>query len=159
MDQSSFGKFVSELRREKNMTQEELGARLGVTNKTVSRWENGNYMPDISLLQQLSAELGVNVNEVLSGKRLLDDEVRREADENVLSSLQQKKSIRRMKRISVILCNAGIGLFLSTSYLLWTDSILFYSASLRRVLIIAAGVALCCAGWYGRGKLKGSKAG
>ncbi|MBQ5322371.1 MAG: helix-turn-helix transcriptional regulator, partial [Oscillospiraceae bacterium] len=47
MDQIRTGKFISELRKETGLTQEELGRRLGVSNKTVSRWENGNYMPDI----------------------------------------------------------------------------------------------------------------
>ena len=47
MDQMKTGKFIAALRKEKGMTQEKLGEKLGVTNKTVSRWENGNYMPDI----------------------------------------------------------------------------------------------------------------
>ena len=47
MDQVKLGAFVAQLRRERGWTQEELGERLGVTNKTVSRWENGNYMPGI----------------------------------------------------------------------------------------------------------------
>ena len=50
MDQIKVGKFIAALRKEQGLTQEALGQRLGVTNKTVSRWENGNYMPDIELL-------------------------------------------------------------------------------------------------------------
>ena len=50
MDQVKVGKFIAALRKEQGLTQEALGQRLGVTNKTVSRWENGNYMPDIELL-------------------------------------------------------------------------------------------------------------
>lgn len=50
MDQAKVGKFIAQLRKEQGLTQEALGERLGVTNKTVSRWENGNYMPDIELL-------------------------------------------------------------------------------------------------------------
>ena len=53
MDQIKVGKFIAQLRKEKGITQEELGRRIGVTNKTVSRWENGNYMPDIEMLQLL----------------------------------------------------------------------------------------------------------
>lgn len=47
MDQIKIGKFIAALRKDKGMTQEQLGEKLGVTNKTVSRWENGNYMPDV----------------------------------------------------------------------------------------------------------------
>ena len=47
MNQIKIGKFIAALRKEKGMTQEQLGEKLGVTNKTVSRWENGNYMPDV----------------------------------------------------------------------------------------------------------------
>ena len=47
MDQIKIGKFIAALRKEKCLTQEQLGENLGVTNKTISRWENGNYMPDV----------------------------------------------------------------------------------------------------------------
>ena len=69
MDQIKTGKFIAGLRREKGITQEELGSRLGVTNKTVSRWENGNYMPDVETLRLLSKEFGVSMEELLDGER------------------------------------------------------------------------------------------
>ena len=63
MDQIKIGKFIAALRKEKGLTQEKLGEKLGVTNKTVSRWENGNYMPDVEMLSLLSEEFGVSINE------------------------------------------------------------------------------------------------
>ena len=69
MDQIKTGKFIAGLRRGKGITQEELGSRLGVTNKTVSRWENGNYMPDVETLRLLSKEFGVSMEELLDGER------------------------------------------------------------------------------------------
>ena len=60
MDQIKIGKFIAALRKEKGLTQEKLGEKLGVTNKTVSRWENGNYMPDVEMLSLLSEEFGVS---------------------------------------------------------------------------------------------------
>lgn len=69
MDQIKTGKFISELRRSRGFTQEELGRRLGVSNKTVSRWENGNYMPDIETLRLLSKEFGISIEELLDGER------------------------------------------------------------------------------------------
>ena len=74
MDQIKTGKFIAELRRSKNLTQEELGRKLGVSNKTVSRWENGNYMPDIETLRLLSKEFGVSMEELLDGSRLSQKE-------------------------------------------------------------------------------------
>ena len=68
MDQAKTGRFISELRRKKSLTQEELGRRLGVSNKTVSRWENGNYMPDIETLRLLSREFSVSMEELLDGE-------------------------------------------------------------------------------------------
>ena len=63
MNQKQIGIFISELRKEKNLTQLELGELLGVTNKTVSRWENGNYMPDISIIPLLCQTLEITINE------------------------------------------------------------------------------------------------
>lgn len=84
MDQAKIGKFLAELRRENNMTQELLGRKIGVTNKTISRWENGNYMPDVEMLLQLSGIFCVSVNELLCGERLDDENFRKKADENLV---------------------------------------------------------------------------
>ena len=69
MEQIKTGKFIAELRKGKGMTQEQLGARLGVNSRSVSRWENGHGMPDISLLLELADVLGVTVQELLEGSR------------------------------------------------------------------------------------------
>jgi len=66
MDQREIGKFIAALRRREGLTQQEFGERLGVTNKTVSRWENGNYMPDIATLEALSVMFGLSINDILS---------------------------------------------------------------------------------------------
>lgn len=84
MDMKRIGGFIARLRHEKGLTQQELGERLGVTNKTVSRWENGNYMPDIEMLQLLGKEFDVTINELLCGERLTDAEYRERAEENIV---------------------------------------------------------------------------
>lgn len=81
MDTVKVGKFISELRREKHLTQEQLGEKIGVTNKTVSRWENGNYLPSIEMLEMLSKEFSVSINEILCGERIDNSEYRKKADE------------------------------------------------------------------------------
>ncbi|MBQ4117768.1 MAG: helix-turn-helix transcriptional regulator, partial [Oscillospiraceae bacterium] len=68
MDQIKTGRYISELRKSKGYTQEELGKLVGVSNKTVSRWENGNYMPDIETLRLLAKEFSVSIEELLDGK-------------------------------------------------------------------------------------------
>lgn len=71
MDQAKIGKFIGELRKEKDLKQSELAEKLGVTSKTVSRWETGKYMPDLSLFTDISQILGVTINELLQGERLI----------------------------------------------------------------------------------------
>lgn len=87
MDQIKTGKFIAELRSERGLTQEQLGERLGVTNKTVSRWETGTYMPPIESLEVLSKELDVSINEIIAGERLSDVCFRKKADENITRAL------------------------------------------------------------------------
>lgn len=111
LNQQKIGEFIAELRKEKEMTQAELGEKLGVTNKTISRWENGNYMPDISLMQFLCEELGISINEFLSGERLSDEVFREKADNNIISSLNREKLVRREKRASDFFEGAGTGIF------------------------------------------------
>lgn len=79
-DQHSTGKFIAKLRREKGLTQTELGERLGVGNKTVSRWERGNYMPDLALIPELATELGVSVSELFAAERFAEEDYKRQAD-------------------------------------------------------------------------------
>lgn len=70
MDQAKTGRFLASLRRQAGWTQQALGERLGVTNKTVSRWERGNTMPDVEMLGLLAEIYAVTVEELLRGERL-----------------------------------------------------------------------------------------
>ena len=72
IDRERFGTFLSELRKEKSFTQQELADRLFVSNKAVSKWERGLSLPDISLLTPLADILGVTVAELLKGERLAE---------------------------------------------------------------------------------------
>lgn len=87
MDQIKIGKFIAALRKDKGLTQEQLGEKLGVTNKTISRWENGNYMPDVEMLSLLSKEFGVSINELISGERLWAEDFKKAADDNLVTAL------------------------------------------------------------------------
>ncbi len=89
MDTIKIGKFLAELRREKELTQEQLAEKLGTSNKTSSRWENGNYMPPVEMLMELSDFYGVSINELLSGKRLEQSEEKTAAEENLKQILTE----------------------------------------------------------------------
>ena len=128
MDQIKIGKFIAVLRKEKGLTQEQLGEKLGVTNKTVSRWENGNYMPDVEMLSLLSKEFDVSINELISGERLLAEDFKKAADDNLVTALNNstftlkekiaffKKKWLREHVATIVLCVAAwIGLIIWTA--------------------------------------------
>lgn len=89
MNTKKVGEFLKELRKENKLTQEQLGEKLGVTNKTVSKWETGNYMPPIEILKLLSELYNVSINEILSGRRLSDGEYKENAEENMANALEK----------------------------------------------------------------------
>ena len=64
------GKFIAQCRHEKNLTQKELGDRLNVTDRAVSKWENGRSFPDVNLIEELCRELDIEVSELLAGKKI-----------------------------------------------------------------------------------------
>ena len=83
MDLAKTGKFIAELRKEKGLTQEQFGEKVGVTNKTVSRWETGQYLPPADVLLMMSELFAVSINELLTGKRLLQEEYKQAAEQNL----------------------------------------------------------------------------
>ena len=104
MDQKKIGKFISEKRKELKLTQAQLAEKLGVTDKTVSRWENGNYMPDLSLLQQLSKELNVSINELLSGEKVSKEDYQQKFEENIISTIDySNKKLDSVKTIIAVI--------------------------------------------------------
>lgn len=75
MNQEKIGNFVRELRKDCNMTQEQLADKIGVTDKSISRWENRNTMPDIYLLQELANTLNTTLPELLNGRKMTKEEL------------------------------------------------------------------------------------
>lgn len=88
MDLLNIGRFIAELRKEKELTQEQFGEKIGVTNKTVSRWETGTYLPPADALLAMSELFGVSINEILSGKRLSAEEYKTAAEENLTETIR-----------------------------------------------------------------------
>lgn len=89
MDMVQIGQFLSELRKAQGWTQAQLGERLGVSNKTVSRWETGMYLPPVEMLLELSRLYGISINELLSGTRLTPEEYPQQAEENLRAILRE----------------------------------------------------------------------
>ena len=83
MDLVQIGKFIAQLRKEHELSQEKLGEILGVTNKTISRWETGTYLPPVEMLLSMSNLFDISINELLTGKRLNKDEYKAAAEENL----------------------------------------------------------------------------
>lgn len=144
MDQKRIGCFIAELRKEKHLTQVQLGEKLGVTNKTVSRWETGEYMPDLSVIQLLCKELGIDINELLSAERLDDTLFRKHAEDNVLSIINYENKLRKNKKLSSFLEGGGTGLLIAA---------LYSPDTIRRTATIAVGILMVCLGWYCHAKL------
>lgn len=123
MDTLKIGKFIAKRRKEKKMTQEDLANVLGVTNKTISRWENGNYMPDLSLLKPLSEALEISLNELLSGENIVNDSkiVLSKADKNIenITNYSSELTKNLFKNLNMLLM--FFGLFLIISALLVTS--------------------------------------
>lgn len=95
MDQKKIGKFILEMRKTKGLTQRELAEKIGISDKTISKWECGNSMPDISYLEQLCSALGISVNELLSGEHLSQESYSEKAEENIMALMKENESNRK----------------------------------------------------------------
>ena len=106
MNMIKTGKFLQELRKEKELTQEQLAEQLGVARRTVSRWETGNNMPDLDILVELSDLYSVDLREILSGERK-NETMDQELKETVLqvadySSEEKNRMLRRMHWLFIV---------------------------------------------------------
>ena len=95
MNQEKIGKFILK-NRKKKLTQAELAEKLGVTDRTISNWENGKNMPDLSLFKPLCDILGITINELMSGEKISNKEYNEKLEENIINTIDyiDKKNIR-----------------------------------------------------------------
>ncbi len=110
MEQVKTGKFIAKKRKEMNLTQEQLAERLGVSNKTISKWETGKCMPDYAVVKNLCEELKVSVSELMDGEEADDNSVRVYDDEQILDLLRRTQELEKQKVMltGVILIVMGI---------------------------------------------------
>lgn len=110
MNQEKIGKFIAKCRKEKNMTQQELSEKLGVSDRTVGNWENGRNMPDLSLFKPLCVELGITLNDLMSGENVKEKEYQDKLEENIINTIDytNKKNENRNNFIGLILIIFGV---------------------------------------------------
>ena len=94
MDQQKVGSFLKELRKEKDITQEQLAEQLNVSGRTVSRWETGNNMPDISVLVELADFYDVSIPEIIDGERKSEN-MNKEVKETAMKLSEYAESINQ----------------------------------------------------------------
>ena len=112
MNQLIIGKFITQKRKEKNLTQEQLAEKLGVSNKTVSKWETGKCMPDYSVVQLLCKELDITVAELMDGEDADEKSVRAYDEEQIMDLLRRTQELEKHKKLlsGVLLIIMGIAL-------------------------------------------------
>ena len=110
MNQEKIGKFILECRKKKNLTQSELAEQIGVTDKSISNWENGRNMPDLSLFKPLCEILDISVNDLISGENVSQDEYQKKLEENIISTIDytNKKVLEKNNIIGIILITFGV---------------------------------------------------
>ena len=118
MNQIKIGKFISELRKEKKLTQKDLADKLGVTDRAVSKWENGRGMPDISSLKTICEVLDISLNELLSGEKIDDKDKEIKFEENYFNTVNSKVKLQSditgylvFKLIGYLLLVIGLGFY------------------------------------------------
>lgn len=102
MNQEKIGKFIAKLRNEKNLTQQELANKIGVTDRAISNWENGRRMPDVSLFEDLCTALDISVNELLKGEKIIKEDIEKISTDNIIEYSKYLKAKNRKRIISLI---------------------------------------------------------
>lgn len=135
MEQKKIGQFIAELRKEQELTQQELAERISVSNKTVSKWECGNGMPDISSIIPLCEVLNITVNELIAGERLTRENYPQKADENMMHFMEkEEKQQKKSTLVSLLIITVSV------LYFLWFTIFSCFGNSMWLCFIDAGGL-------------------
>ena len=147
MDQVKIGRFIKAIRKEKNLTQREVAERLSISEKTVSKWETGNGLPEVGLMLPLCELLEISVNELLSGERLDEKRYFEKAEQNIMSLIQEKTEAKKKLIIAVIV---GVITLLAGLTIVLLAGLLEMKTWLRVLLnviafvVIGTGIGIAC---------------
>lgn len=108
MDQNKTGKFIAGERKRKALTQKQLAEMLGISDKTVSKWERGGGFPEVSLLLPLCRELDITVNELLAGERVAEEDYKKKAEENMMNLVKEAQESRKKIILSALVAALAI---------------------------------------------------
>ena len=147
MDQVKTGRFIQKMRKEQQLTQRQIADKLNISDKTVSKWETGNGLPEVGLMLPLCSLLHINVNEVLSGERLDGQKYQEKAEVNIMDLLKEKAEAKRKIVILIVQCImtllSGITLIMTASFLemqVWVRIVLIVIAA----AVIVSGIIVAC---------------
>ena len=130
MDQIKTGAFLKELRREKGITQEQLAEELGVSGRTISRWETGSNMPDISLLVEIAGFFDVSIPEIIKGER--KSEEMKEEEKEIAETMSDYAKTEKEKLVKSIRNMSIIGLIALIVYMVMRETSIYDRNNLLR---------------------------
>ena len=147
MDQIKIGKFIQQKRKELNLTQKEIAEKLNVSDKTISKWETGNGLPEVSLMMPLCEILKISVNELLCGEKVDEKNYQAKAEENMLILVKEKQENNKKLILEFLVIFmtllAGFTLILVAGLLetkIWLRVLLIVIA----FIVIFSGVIVAC---------------
>lgn len=156
MDQIQIGKFIAQTRKAHNLTQKQLADALFISDKTISKWECGKGLPEVSLLLPLCGLLEISVNDLLSGEKVCEIDYRKRAEENMMDLIKENQENRRRMGLSIVCGSITIvavcSLVLLASYLILPTiariALIFLAVATAIAGITAAAMLEIRAGYY-----------
>ena len=150
MDQIKIGRFIASCRKKQGMTQKQLAEKIGISNRAVSKWETGKSMPDSGTMLELCDLLKINVNELLSGERIMADAYNKQAEDNLLAMKKEVENKNRQllrveywiafQTIIVGLCIIFVASFLEMPAWIRIVLICFVLVMVFAVVFVAVGI-------------------
>ena len=123
MDQVRSGRFIAEERKKKGYTQRQLAEKLNISDKTISKWECGNGFPEVSLLLPLCDELGITVNDLLSGEIVPREDYQKKAENNMVEMIREREANKKQFTLTLLLGGVSLAAFLTLLIVVYTDVI------------------------------------
>lgn len=137
MNQEKIGKYIVECRKKKNMTQQELAEKLGVSDRTIGNWENGRNMPDLSLFKPLSEILGISITELLDGGKIDKNNIAYKSEEILTNTInyQTEKIRKKENKYIFFICFLSLIIIIALNV-----NTIFNNDSLEYLPLIVLGV-------------------
>ena len=144
MNQEKIGKFILECRKEKNLTQTELAEKLDVTDKSISNWENGRNMPDLSLFRPLCEILDISINDLISGEKISKDKYQEILEKNIISTIDytNKRILIKNNIIGFLFLTFGIIITITAMSIFPSESSWGCLYSIFGILISLMGIVV-----------------